>query len=255
MKKFLFVAALAIAFVACNQNEAGTPNGDKKAIAAASVDAAALVGQAPAAVDKALKAAGYTKLEVPAEEAKLPKFAGKFKAPQFKAEDENATYEYYGYGVPGTVMDDATEAKLYEQVKNGKSIVVVMVMYVEDKMYMIETSYMTGLAKDVNLIYTETSDKLYKLIPENAAQTMWQGYIGETAYKAQTEYVAAIAAAEAVEAYETGAALLTMDPTGFVYVGMWVNPDEETQAEMQKTYGVAYVLGQFMVGDIMIALQ
>lgn len=52
MKKFLLMAMVAVAFMACNQNGASVPSSDKKAVKAVTTDAVSMVGQDPAKVEK-----------------------------------------------------------------------------------------------------------------------------------------------------------------------------------------------------------
>ena len=63
MKKFLFVAALAVAFMACD-NKAEMPKQEQKAMKAATVEVVDMIGTAkPADVLKVLLDAGFEKID------------------------------------------------------------------------------------------------------------------------------------------------------------------------------------------------
>ena len=92
MKKIIFMAVLAVAFIACNKNkgsEVEMPAEEKKAVTAGTSEMVSQFGHSEAKVDKHMASAGYTKaetFEMPfvlemEEESKMPAH----KLPQAKA--------------------------------------------------------------------------------------------------------------------------------------------------------------------------
>lgn len=255
MKKILLVAMVAFAFMACNENGASVPSNDKKAVKAVTSEAKALIGETPANVDKTLQKAGFSKVEgslkVIAQRA-LPARAAK----KIKAEVAPVEVMYF-YNMPenaNEMSDEEGIAYLNGLFEKGKCAVVAQAAYVDDKLVLISTSVLAPIKDNINLLYTENSDGLFKTLPTiDGKSTVWQGTIGETKHTDHAQYVADIAAAQAVQATEQAYSLqVDMDAqtaTGFAYMCMWMNPSEEEQAEMKKEEGFVAAMGEFAVLD------
>ena len=251
MKKILFIAVVAFAFMACGggNNGAELPSKDKKAFNKVTVEALDLVGQSAANVDKTLSDAGFQKVTVPTAAPKRVK--GQFKA---LAEEAEVMY-IYGIDPADFDMEEEEGIAVFNKTIKKNSIIVVYAMYVGDKLEMLESSVIVQWAKGNSRIYTDVSDGLYKQIPEDAVQVIWKGVTsGKNEYAKQDEFVAAIAAAEdGIVAQEQGIAINAITAAGydgFVYIGVWQNPTEKERNEMEMDGFLHYAVASFGVGDI-----
>lgn len=257
MKKILLVAMVAFAFMACNQNGASVPSNDKKAVKAVTTEAVSLIGEAPASVDKSLQKAGFVQadndfLKV-AKRATGARVAQKF--------NEVAPVEVaYIYNLPenyNEMTNKEGEAYIKSLLAKGECLAIVQAMFVEDKLVALSTSVLAPIKDNINLLYTESSDGLFKQLPPvDGKLTMWQGVIGakeEKSYTDHAQYVADIAAAQAIEAQEMGMTVkqnaTTGEPEGFGFMCMWMNPSEEEQASMEEDDGFIGAMGEFAVVD------
>ena len=262
MKKLFLMAMVAIALVACNGNGgvngSGTPAQDKKALTTVTTDAVNLLGQDLASVEKSLVAAGFKKIENP-EVISAP--AKKLKA--IKADEGDFLSVTYAYNMPENA-DQMTEEESQKYLKNllakGQFVITTAVLYFNDKVAGFETVLIAGVNDNINLTYTDISDKLYSSMPENAIMKRWQGELGveggePKVYEKHEEYVASIAKAKAVGAMEQGNALTSATSmSGLTYICMWERPTEEREATMTQREGYAYTLGSFMVADMSVAM-
>lgn len=263
MKKILFMAMVAIAFMSCNgsgdvNNGSGTPAKDQKAITSVTVEAVDLIGQDAASVDKVLTSAGFKQMD----EEVLAAPVKKLKA--LKTSDENPyTFVSYFYNLPDNAdkmtEDEATQYLANLFAKNQFYIAAVVVL-INDKVAGVETALLTGVGDKVNLTYTDISDKLYKSLPENAAFKEWQGKLavegGEAQrYDKQEDYVAAIAKAKAVQAEEQGLASLSGAEalSGLMYTCLWVRPSDEEANVIKEELGYVCTNASFIVADIALA--
>lgn len=257
MKKFLLMAMVAVAFMACNEkNGASVPSSDKNAVKAVTTDAVSMVGQDPAKVEKILTSAGFTKVESTDATAKV--IARYVRSPKAKAAEEVSVQ--YVYNLPADYVSMGEEAVL-QYVQNllakGECLVVVYTIYKDNKLVVISTSVFAPLKDDINLLYTQNSDGLFAQLPApNGTTSFWQGNIqeGEKSYTDHAEYVAAIAAAQAISADEQGYALKNLDPVnmtadGFGFYCYWENPDEAARATMLEEIGIVGAMGNFSVMD------
>ena len=253
MKKILFMAMIAIAFMACGEkNGANLPSKDKAAISAITVDATALVGKDAAAVDKALLAAGFQKADASASAPERLK--GKFNAPAASG------IEYYVYGIdPKVAMSETEDIPAFNKAIANGSIIVAAVLFDNNKAYQIGSNISVKCAKGDSRAYTDISDGLYKQIPAEALQSKWAGSVDEKNFTKQDEFVAAIAAAEnGVAAEEYGYAVTAASAAGyegFYYTGEWGDPDAETKAAMQKDGYTPYANALVFVVDINVVLN
>lgn len=265
MKKFLFVAALAVAFMACNNNGAEMPQQEQKAMKAATVEVVDLIGTAkPADVQKVLLDAGFTKIE--AQLSMPAKCAAQAKKQMKKAIKAEGTEEIYIYGLPDnffSMSEEEQEAYMKKQLESGDGFIQVTVTYQSDVLYASATLLMTGLREKINVTYANESDALYAALPKPmmAEMGVWQGYITAqgaeegTQYEKHAEYVAAVAAAKGIRAEEMGYSVSAASATGYAgkaYVAYWMNPgdDEEAQQEMAEEMGAACAYGYFVVADV-----
>ena len=262
MKKLFLMAMVAIALVACKGNGevngSGTPAQDKKALTTVTTDAVNVLGKDLASVEKSLVAAGFKKIENP-EVISAP--AKKLKA--IKAEEGDFPYVTYAYNLPENA-DQMTEEESKKYLKDllakGQYFITTAVLYSDDKVAGFETALIAGVNDNINLTYTDISDKLYSSMPENAIRKQWQGELGveggeRKVYEKHEEYVASIAKAKAVGAMEQGYALTSATSmSGLTYLCMWERPTEEREATMTQREGYAYTLGSFMVADMSVAI-
>lgn len=255
MKKMLLMAAVAVMLMACNGNGASLPSKDKKAVEKVALEALAQIGQPAATVDKALTDAGFVKAEAPAAAPKKMKAAiqNKFKAPA----DESVEV-YYVYNIDAADMElegDAAAAKFNSILKKGKAIIVAYVVYYNDKVVMIGSETMVAAKSGQYKLYTDVSDAWYAKIPADAMYKQWEGGTTKKDYTDHAEFVADIAAAtEGIEADEVGYAITKMDMTtgameGFVYDGMWVDPDEEVKKQEAQNGFDPYCMMVTVVAD------
>ena len=265
MKKFLFVAALAVAFMACeNKNE--MPKQEQKALKAATVEVVDMIGEAkPADVQKTLLDAGFTKIE--AQLAMPAKCAAQAKKQMKKAVKEEGTEEIYVYGLPEnfySMSEEEQAAYMKKQLESGDGFIQVTVTYQSDVLYASATVLMTGLREKINVTYANESDALYAALPKpmTAEMGFWQGVTygpdteeEGTQYEKHADYVAAVAAAKGIQAEEMGysvTAATTSSYAGKAYMAFWMNPgdDEEAQQDMVEEMGAACAYGYFVVADL-----
>lgn len=264
MKKLLFIVAMAVAFMAC-ENKAEMPKQEQKAMKAATVEVVDMIGTAkPADVQKTLLDAGFTKVE--AQLAMPAKCAAQAKANMKKAIKAEGTEEIYVYGLPDnffSMSEDEQAAYMKKQLESGDGFIQVTVTYQSDVLYASATVLMTGLRDKINVTYANESDALYAALPKPMAEEMgvWHGNIygpddeEGTQYEKHTEYVAAVAAAKGIRAEEMGYSVTAASATGYVgkaYVAYWMNPgdDAEAQQDMVEEMGAACAYGYFVVADV-----
>lgn len=262
MKKILFMAVIAVAFMACGEkNGANLPSKDKKAMDKVTVQAIEMIGQSAASVEKALLNAGFVKTNI--DPMGDPMGAPKRMKHKFQAPAASSTTEVmYVYGVdPEKFSDedeDANVAAFNSALKKG-SIIVAYAVFAGDKLYGIECIAVAKCAKGASSMYTNISDGMFAEIPSDALMSKWEGAIAKKSYTKQNEFVAAIAAAEdGITAQEQGYAVTAAVGSayeGFVYVGQWADPDAATKAEMEKDGYLPYVTAIFAVFDINAAMQ
>ncbi len=257
MKKLLVLAMVAFAFLACNEG-ASVPQKDKKAVKTTTSAAFDLLGADGAKVDKALKDAGFTKVEggalVNVAERKLAHVRK-----SVKAQDEGVVVTYL-YNVPEKYSNmSEKEATNYAKgvLDKGECIMMVMAYFNEDKLIAFMTNVIAPLKDNINLLFTEVSDAEYKKLPESSEvagrpTVSWEGGIDEEVYTDHAKFVSKVAKAQTVSASEQGYAITKMDVAtekieGFLYNNYWVNPDEEAQEEQVEESGFAAAAGVFTV--------
>lgn len=265
MKKLLFIVAMAVAFMAC-ENKAEMPKQEQKAMKAATVEVVDMIGTAkPADVQKTLLDAGFTKVE--AQLAMPAKCAAQAKANMKKAIKAEGTEEIYVYGLPDnffSMSEDEQAAYMKKQLESGDGFIQVTVTYQSDVLYASATVLMTGLRDKINVTYANESDALYAALPKpmTAEMGMWQGSTftdpeqeEATKYEDHAKYVAAVAAAKGIQAEEVGYSVTAASAAGYVgkaYVASWMNPgdDAEAQQDMAEEIGAACAYGYFVVADV-----
>lgn len=264
MKKLLFIVAMAVAFMAC-ENKAEMPKQEQKAMKAATVEVVDMIGTAkPADVQKTLLDAGFTKVE--AQLAMPAKCAAQAKANMKKAIKAEGTEEIYVYGLPDnffSMSEDEQAAYMKKQLESGDGFIQVTVSYQSDVLYASATVLMTGLREKINVTYANESDALYAALPKPIVPSAmeWQGVTygpdddEGTEYTDHAKFVAAVAAAKGIHAEETGYSLTAVSATasaGKAYMAMWMNPgdDAEAQQDMVEEMGAACAYGYFVVADV-----
>ena len=231
MKKVFLMLMVAVAFMACENvpgGNSGVPTKDAKAVAASTSGAVELLGKDAAAVDKALLAAGYEKVEMTynAAPARLKK--------AFK-EETNATY-YYVFGYPKNV-EKMTEEEMYkyqqELFGKGGAMSIVYVTFENNVLSNMQTQVAVGMSKKTNLLYTDISDLLFAELPKTDSLRQWRGAVygagedGENQFTDHAAYVAKVAATNGIEAQEMGEGLYPETKTAKGYYALWYAPDPE----------------------------
>lgn len=262
MKKVLFIAALAVAFMAC-ENKEEMPKGEQKALKTVTEDVVSMIGTADeATVDKKLVAAGFTKVDVD-EAALMPRKAQPKMRKAIKAEEPVVVA--YVYGLPADyekMTEEELEKYMKDQMNKGDGYIAVSVTYQNDVLFGTTTSLVTALREKVNVSYTKESDALYAALPEKGIMKEWSGFTAvgkeEKEYTEHADFSAAVAAAQAISAQEMGYCVTAMSEAGYsgmFYQTYWENPDEEMKAEMIEEVGTAYAYGYFMVADINATME
>ena len=258
MKKILLMAMVAFAFMACEGgNGAEMSSKEKKAVDAATVSAVSQIGNSPAAVDKALTAAGYKKAD--ASVANAPK---RIKSAYMKA--AAATTEViYLYGIEPKDLELAEKDQIAKQnqiLAAGNSVIIVYAIFVDDKLAMMETNVIAPKKEKINQNYATTSDNFYAQIPANAQQSQWMGMIAQNRYEDHAKFIAAVVAAQAIEAQESALVLMsanqqTEEYDGYAYAAMLQNPDEDEVKAIEKDGMTPYVLMTYGVVDLNYYLE
>lgn len=262
MKKILLLAALAVAFMAC-ENKQEMPKNEQKAMNAATVEVVDMIGVAnQAAVDKALTKVGF--VQIPEDKLTIDakvKAQAKAKLPKAIKEEDDAVEVVYVYGLPKNWEDmSAAELEKYmqEELAKDKGYITVTAVFSGKYLTMTSTTLMTALREKVNASYVKESDALYAALPkpmtyQGEEMKYWGGTIGNKTYEDRAEYIAAVAAAQEIEAQEVGysyASYTEEGVTGVAYQAVWMNPDEATKQQMIEYMGVACAYGMFFVADV-----
>ena len=259
MKKLLFIAMAALTLIACGggQNSPELPAKDKKALEKVTAESAVKqLGASSASLDKYLKDAGYSKVE--GVSASAPKrLQGKVKAPAAAETDA-----MYVYGVDPKAIDAEGEAAaeyVNAVLKKGNSVIIVYVVYMDDKMVELATSLIVNANKNANQKYVTLSDEMYATLPESALMVQWSGAtaIGgkQAEYTKHEDFNAALTGAEAVIAEEMGYAITSANYDGFAYVGEYENPNEAEKQAQAKDGFEPYALILTAVLDISLLME
>ena len=250
MKKLFLLTMVAVVFMACG-GETPLPKNDEKALKAATVEVAKMIGENRTKAEKAFSDAGFVQIET--NDTKLPAARLAHKAPQLKADSRGESVMYVYGAQEGNTGDEAMLAIVNE----GKTLIMVEAYYVDDNLYGVYASLYTGWTEKINRTYTTISDGLYAQL--TSATKQWGGYINlfddkENVYEDHDAFVAAIASANEVEVYEQGYAFTGEEYTGIFYTGCWANPDEAMREDMTKGGITAHVVyGYFVVADVRAA--
>ena len=253
MKKYFMIAMTAVVLMACGSKSesTGLPKAEEKALEAATVEAIDQLGESPETVDAALVKAGFKQAEIALPEfGKVPARMLK-KAPAAKSE---ATYGdakevSYVYGLPDnykSMSDAQIMSWMVQRIVGGNPIIIVMVNYVDNKMANMGTSVVLAKNDKSNKVYTATSENLYSKLPSDEKKYTWEGeieYRDETKenmnYDDHSAYVAAVAKAEGIDAYEqatvvTEGSLYNETADGYMYHCGVINPSAQEEAEQLK---------------------
>lgn len=261
MKKVLFMAMAAVALMACNGNGGGgntpsknVPEADKKAYTAASADLMALVGKDVAQTEKALKDAGYVKLEMEAEAAGALAPA-KYKIPA--AQKAGIEESLFVYNFPENVVEmGEQEGKKYLDglIAAGKGYAMAYVYSYRNAMVLVESNACLAITADANKMFAGISEKLYAGMPQTAIQKYYNGMNliakDTTIFDANQAFVEAIAKIDgAVIASEMAIAITSQQADGFAFLDSWVNPDDATKEAMKGKGFTPYINASFLLGD------
>ncbi len=267
MKKYFFLAMAAVLCVACNQNEASVPAKDKAAVKTTTAEAAKLLNQPSADVDKRLVAAGYVKIENSVADAVAERTAAPARKASnpFEEEFTDAVIETYLYNLPEQYtafmdfkeedtpkLDEDTKKYVEETLGGNSCIVLVVTFYVDDALVALSTNVVAPIANNINTLFTQCSDGLYSQL--NGTSKVWEATVGDEKFSDHAAFTAKVAAAQAVYAQENAYSytvdLGQLEANGFAYYNMWTNPTDEQIAQQQEESGlnVAFAMGSFNVG-------
>lgn len=262
MKRYIWLVVVAVMLTACGggnnhkKDDVRLPEKDQKALNHSTYEALEALGMRSESVARYLSVVGFERVgEVPIPEIDMPSMPRRIRQSN---PFEGSTAELYVYGIsPDDVQleGDAFAAKQNAVLESGSSVMMVYALYNENRLYILETTLMVPLIKEVNKVYTDLSDQLYNTIPEDSPQTYWYGALGaegEQVYTTHSNYVAAVLGKEAVIANELGLALTSVSLSGyegFGYLCGWTNPDEETQAKQAQAGYTPFVQAYFVVAD------
>jgi|GEM_PF-3218797 len=263
MKKYFMIAMTAVVLMACGSKSesTGLPEAEDKALEVATVEAIDQLGESPETVDAALVKAGFKQAEIA-----LPDF-GKIPARSLKKapaglDGRGVTYVY---GLPDnykSMSDAQVMAWMVQRIVDGKPIIIAIVTYENNKMANMGTSVILAKNDKSSKVYTATSENLYSKLPSDKSKSRWEGGItyGEgtkdtktTPYDDHSAYVAAVAKAEGMEAYEQATALTegslkydlpTETAVGYMYYCNFINPSAQQEAEQLKSGAPAALVMQ-----------
>lgn len=253
MKKILLCAMVVLGFMACN-NGVELPENDKKAMDAVTTGAIDMLGAEQANVQKAFTDAGY--LQVTEGQNKISKrIAAKAPKKVLAKEEAHSVDETYIYGLPenyAQMSDEERMAYLNQLLANGKSYIEAEVSYADGKLTTMVATYATGKRAKVNTVYTAKSSAMYSKLPRQKEMKEWMGEIAEdtTTYTDHAAFVAKVAAADSIVAYEMASGFTEYSETrmsGFYYINQWGNPDAATEEAMRKEGYTPYVYGAFQI--------
>lgn len=253
MKKILLCAMVVLGFMACN-NGVELPANDKKAMDVVTAGAIDMLGAEQANVQKAFTDAGY--LQVTEGQNKISKrIAAKAPKKVLAKEEAHSVDETYIYGLPENyeqMSDEERMAYLNQLLADGKSYIEAEVSYADGKLTTVVTTYATGKRPKVNTVYTAKSSAMYSKLPSQKEMKEWMGEIAEdtTTYTDHAAFVAKVAAADSIVAYEMATGFTEYSETrmsGFYYISQWGNPGAATEEAMRKEGYTPYVYGAFQI--------
>lgn len=253
MKKMLIMAMAVFALMACkNSSDTGLPKDEAKALEEVTVGAIDQLGGTPDQVDAALTDAGFIKLNggyIPP--ISLPNLTPKKMKSTVAASQKQVIY---AYGIPenySTMTEAQAMAWLNNALANGKSLMLVYTMFIDDELTVMQSVFVIKKSSDINKSFTAISEDMYKQLPSGQQNYYWMGMIddhsekedGQT-YSDHSAFVAAVAKAEGINVEEYGAAVYK----GWAYSNTWVNPTKYEEEEMIKGgLSVAVCIGMYMV--------
>ncbi len=256
LKKILFLAMIAIAFMACEQNEATVVKKDQKMLTKASKELIGLMGADKAKAEKAILNAGFVKLEEDEDPDAMLAPAKYKKSPRKKPASKNYynvdEYAIYLYNFPDDMqIDDETELINGIVVGEKKMVVQMQVGYNEGKMVSAEAMYyMPDDRSETFKLYKNFSNNMYSKIPSKATELEWYGYLYsnviDSAYEDRASFVAELSQTECGEVEEE-CSFETSDGSVGYYATMFV-PTEEDIAELAEEGLSPFVYGEFMIG-------
>ncbi len=226
--RILYVVFMTFVMMACNNNAPDIPSGDRSMLNKASKNVVSVMGKTRSAADKAIRNAGFRKLED--DDSGYVYARRKMKAPQFITDDEDA--DCYVYNLSEGMEDLDDEEVVNAIIESKKTAIIFMAYYEEGKLANINGKLIVGAEIDnVNKVYLDCSDNLHKNI---TALGSWQGSIAESYDESSVEYTNydkfydTVYPMNSVFTTEAAACALNMLGTkSFGYGLTWDKPNEE----------------------------
>jgi len=228
MKKIFSVAIVAILCISCigqnEPNKGAISQNDKKALSTVASGAVSMLGMDAVNVDKVLQEAGFVTINLNGLDnpISMPK-----RRHVTIAYNDSITTVVYGYNIP---TNEAEYAQYMDRLNEGECYMLVQASYKENKLIGVISTFFSGHVKDINLLYTAESDKLYAMIPSKALEKSWMGMTsndkGDTPYLSHSLFTAAVAATEYIVAEEYGGYVLNASKEGMMYICEWSHQDE-----------------------------
>ncbi|MBR5676648.1 MAG: hypothetical protein IKX20_00700 [Paludibacteraceae bacterium] len=249
MKKFFFLAILAIGLMACEQNAPDIPSKDYSVAKKASKKVISIMGESKSKAESAILKAGFRIMDD--DDFAAPKRLLQLnRAPK---EDEDVVC--YVYNITEEMEDMRDEEVVNALIESKKTAIIFMAAYNNDILWNINGKMIVGAEVDnVNKLYLECSDNLHSNITMLGS---WSGVVIDTEDDAetQTEYTdfdlffKAVAPLNAVTTQESAGCSLDMFGTrGFGYAVSWNKPNEsEARYQINNGYKTAIAEAGFSI--------
>ena len=230
MKKLMYVAMVAFAFMACQpQNPADLPVQEKKAVEVVTKGGLAMLGGAKADVVKQFTDAGYKQVDANTGNQIRARF------PKAQADAmPSAEYLSFVYGIDPSAAkaDSLMIAAMRNALLAGTNVITAGVRFSDGKCVYVDASVTAPVTVDGALVYTNGSNDLYAAKPG-----VWGGSIraskgNRIEYAKHADYIAALKDAKGIEANEE--AVGVKGELSYVYSAWLLVMSEEEEAEMKK---------------------
>ena len=268
MKKWLILVMTVISVMACEEGEKISPEKDKDALKAVTVNAISLLGQNQTVVEKTLSDAAFIRVwdTVYYNIILLARNPVRISANEQRLNNDKKTdgiiEELYYYGLPDKFFqqnDQEIVNYLDKFFADGRSLCITQVLYKDGKLFKIRTDYNTLLTEKPFLTYNEISDGLF--FPSKESNRFWRGtirrfhsedsqyYVDE--YKDHAQYLDVLASDSAI----TNAVEYCYTETNpanserFYYNTYWLNPTDDMKTEMRAMgFFHYYMYHSFTIG-------
>ena len=193
MKKIMYVAMVALAFMACNQNSPELPKDEQKATVLVSDSVFNLINQPLATVHKAMLDAGYKY----AEPNKMASLSKKI----FKDLITNESRSYVMGMDPDSLSSNT--GMMYEMNKAmnaGKNIEMVTVRYMDGECVSVNAQVIVPASFNITEFYLNRTQAMCKILEAMPIKNFsWTGTVGSEDKEQRTEYLKRDAFAAAVK--------------------------------------------------------